>query len=62
MNILDNISNAYSLNYGVEAILPLECWILSLKIAIYEWLTNKDNVKLYLQELETPDKKQLKAQ
>ena len=38
----------YSLVYGVEAILPLECQIPSLRIAIQEGLTGEENAKLRL--------------
>ena len=47
----------YSLVYGVEAVLPLERQIPSLRIAIHEGLIDEDNAKLRLQELETLDKK-----
>ena len=36
----------YSLVYGVEAVLPLERQIPSLRIAIQEGLSNEDNVCL----------------
>ena len=52
----------YSLVYGVEAILPLECQIPSLQIAIQEGLIREENVKLRLQELEALDEKRLQAQ
>ena len=52
----------YSLVYGVEAVLPLECQILSLRIAIQEGLTGEENAKLRLQELEALDEKRLEAQ
>ena len=52
----------YSLVYGVEAILPLECQIPSLRIAIQEGLTEEENAKLKLQELEALDEKSLEAQ
>lgn len=45
----------------VEVVLPLKHQILSLKIAIYEGLTNKDNIKLCLQDLEALDHKRLEA-
>ena len=41
----------YSLVYGVEAVLPLECQISSLRIVIQEGLSNEDNVQLRLEEL-----------
>ncbi|GKV04930.1 hypothetical protein SLEP1_g17015 [Rubroshorea leprosula] len=52
----------YSLVYGVEAVLPLECQILSLRIAIQEGLTDEQNAKLRLQELEALDEKRLETQ
>jgi hypothetical protein len=52
----------YSLVYGVEAVLPLECQIPSLRIAIQEGLSNEDNVRLRLEELEALDEKRLEAQ
>ena len=52
----------YSLVYGVEAVLPLEQQIPSLRIAIQEGLTNEENVRLRLQELEALDEKRLEAQ
>ena len=51
----------YSLVYGVEPILPLERQIPSLWIAIQEGLTEEENAKLILQELESLDKKRLEA-
>jgi hypothetical protein len=38
--------------YGVEVVLLLECQIPSLKIAIQKGISNKDNVRLRLKELE----------
>ena len=52
----------YSLVYGVEAILPLECQIPSLRIAIQEGLTGEENAKLRMQELEALDEKRLEDQ
>ncbi|XP_024196030.1 uncharacterized protein LOC112199214 [Rosa chinensis] len=52
----------YSLVYGVEAVLPLEKQIPSLRIALQEGLTDEENVKLRLQELEALDEKRLDAQ
>lgn len=51
----------YSLVYGVEAVLPLECQIPSLRMAIQEGLSNENNVRLRLEELEALDKKRLEA-
>ncbi|XP_060217193.1 uncharacterized protein LOC132644609 [Lycium barbarum] len=36
----------YSLAYGVEAVLPLERQIPSLRLAIQEWLTEEENARL----------------
>ena len=55
-------ATSYSLVYGVEVVLPLERQIPSLRIAIHEGLTDEDNAKLCLQELETLDEKRLEAQ
>ena len=52
----------YSLVYGVETMLPLEKEIRSLRITLQEGLTNEENVKLRLQELEALDEKRLDAQ
>ncbi|MBT0984565.1 hypothetical protein KJ032_26380, partial [Salmonella enterica subsp. enterica serovar Typhimurium] len=56
------LAKPYSLVYGVEAILPLESQIPSLKMAIQEGLTEDENAKLRLQELEELDGRRLKAQ
>ena len=52
----------YSLVYGVEAVLSLESQIPSLRMAIQEGLTEKENAKLRLQELEALDERRLEAQ
>ena len=52
----------YSLVYGVEAVLPLESQIPSLRMAVQEGLTDEENAKLRLQELEALDEKRLEAQ
>ena len=52
----------YSLVYGMEAVLPLERQIPSLRISIQEGLTREENVKLGLQELEALYEKRLEAQ
>ncbi|XP_074277587.1 uncharacterized protein LOC141601221 [Silene latifolia] len=52
----------YSLVYGVEAVLSLELQIPSLRIAIQEGLTDDENDKLRLAELEALDKIRLEAQ
>ncbi|XP_075098858.1 uncharacterized protein LOC142175767 [Nicotiana tabacum] len=52
----------YSLVYGIEAVLPLEQQIPSLRIAIQEGLTSKENTQLRLADLEALDEKRLEAQ
>ncbi|XP_051115682.1 uncharacterized protein LOC127240874 [Andrographis paniculata] len=52
----------YSLVYGVEAVLPLERQIPSLRIALQKELTTEENVRLRLEELEALDEKRLQAQ
>ncbi|KAG9446452.1 hypothetical protein H6P81_012580 [Aristolochia fimbriata] len=55
-------STLYSLVYGVEAVLPLEIQIPSLRVALREGLTEEENIRLHLQELESLDEKRLEAQ
>ncbi|KAL0285768.1 UNVERIFIED_CONTAM: hypothetical protein Sangu_2765300 [Sesamum angustifolium] len=45
----------YALVYGVEAVLPLEQRIPSLRMAIQEGLTEEKNAQIRLEELETLD-------
>ena len=52
----------YSLAFGVEAVLPLERQIPSLRLAIQEGLTEEENARLRLAELEALDEKRLEAQ
>ena len=52
----------YSIVYGVEAILPLESQIPSLRMAIQEGLIEKENAKLRFQELEAFAERKLEAQ
>ncbi|XP_015169040.1 uncharacterized protein [Solanum tuberosum] len=52
----------YSLAFGVEAVLPLERQISFLRLAIQEGLTEEENARLRLVELETLDEKRLEAQ
>ncbi|KAL0286527.1 UNVERIFIED_CONTAM: hypothetical protein Scaly_2790700 [Sesamum calycinum] len=52
----------YALVYGVEAILPLEQQIPSLRIAIQEGLTEEENAQIRLEVLEVLDEKRLEAQ
>ncbi|XP_069145970.1 uncharacterized protein [Solanum lycopersicum] len=52
----------YSLAFGVEAVLPLEHQIPSLRQAIQEGLTEEENARLRLVELEALDEKRLEAQ
>ncbi|XP_075079268.1 uncharacterized protein LOC142164725 [Nicotiana tabacum] len=51
-----------SLVYGVETVLPLEHQIPSLRLAIQEGLTKKENARPCLEELESLDEKRLEAQ
>ena len=55
-------STPFALVYGVEAVLPLELQIPSLRIAIQEGLTEDENHKLRLAELEALDERRLQAQ
>ncbi|KAL0421450.1 UNVERIFIED_CONTAM: hypothetical protein Slati_3167900 [Sesamum latifolium] len=55
-------STPYALVYGVEAVLPLEQQIPSLRITIQEGLTEEENARIRLEELEALDKKRLEAQ
>ncbi|KAL0406003.1 UNVERIFIED_CONTAM: hypothetical protein Slati_3914200 [Sesamum latifolium] len=55
-------STPYALVYEVEAVLPLEQQIPSLRIAIQEGLTEEENARLRLEELKTLDEKRLEAQ
>ena len=52
----------YSLAFGVEAVLPLERQIPSLRLAIQEGLTEEENARLRLAELEALNEKRLEAQ
>ena len=52
----------YSLSFGVEVVLPLECQIPSLRLAIQDGLTEEENDRLCLVELEALDEKRLEAQ
>ncbi|KAL0449199.1 UNVERIFIED_CONTAM: Polyprotein P3 [Sesamum latifolium] len=54
-------STPYALVYGVEAVLPLEQQIPSLRIAI-QGLTEKENARIRLKDLEALDEKRLEAQ
>ncbi|KAK4388287.1 hypothetical protein Sango_2435300 [Sesamum angolense] len=51
----------YALVYGVEAVLPLEQQIPSLRITIQEGLTEEENAQIRLEELEALDEKRLEA-
>ncbi|XP_038895876.1 uncharacterized protein LOC120084048 [Benincasa hispida] len=51
----------YSLVYGMEVVLPLKREIPSLRMAMQEGLTIKDNSRLCLQKIETLDEKRLEA-
>ncbi|KAH0650426.1 hypothetical protein KY284_030338 [Solanum tuberosum] len=55
-------ATTYSLAFGVEAVLPLEPQIPSLRLAIQERLTEEESARLRLTELEVLDEKRLEAQ
>ncbi|XP_070031574.1 uncharacterized protein [Nicotiana tomentosiformis] len=52
----------YSLVYGDKVILSLEHQIPSLRLAIQEGITDEENTRLRLAELEALDEKRLEAQ
>src|ERR1051325_2764656 len=52
----------YSLVFGVEAVLPLERELPSLRMAIQELLTTEENARLRLEELQALDEARLEAQ
>ena len=56
------LATPFSLVYEVEVVFPLKYQIPSLKIVIQEGLSNEDNVRLHLKELEALDEKCLEAQ
>ena len=51
----------YSLVYGCEAVLPLEIQLPSLRVAIYEELTQDEQIQLRFQELDTLEEERLHA-
>ena len=55
-------STLFFLVYGCEAVLPLEIQMSSLRIALTTKMTEEDNHRLRLQELEALDEKRLQAQ
>ncbi|XP_020678532.2 uncharacterized protein K02A2.6-like [Dendrobium catenatum] len=52
----------FALVYGVEAVLPLELQLPSLRIAINNEITSEQNAQLRLEELDGLDEKRLLAQ
>ncbi|KAI0492332.1 hypothetical protein KFK09_026603 [Dendrobium nobile] len=52
----------YSLVFRVEAILPLEVELPSLRVEIQNDLTQEQNVRLGMEELDTLDEVRLQAQ
>nr|XP_009792388.1 PREDICTED: uncharacterized protein LOC104239453 [Nicotiana sylvestris] len=52
----------YSLVYGVEAVLPLERQIPSLRLAVQEGFTEEENACLSLEKFESLDEKRLETQ
>ncbi|XP_070020751.1 uncharacterized protein [Nicotiana sylvestris] len=55
-------ATSYVLVYGVEVVLSLERQIPSLRLAIQEGITDEENARLRLEELEALDEKRLEAQ
>lgn len=53
-------STPYALVFGGEAVFPLEMQFPSLRVAIKEELTDEENAKLRLSELEALDERRLK--
>jgi len=52
----------FSLVYGCESVIPLKIQILSLRVTLTTQITDEDNHRLCLQELETLTEKGLQAQ
>jgi len=52
----------FSLVYECKVVIPLEIQIPSLRVALATQLTDEDNHRLHLQELEALDEKRLQAQ
>jgi hypothetical protein len=52
----------YALVYGVEAVLPLEIEIPSLRVALHYEASDKEKIRLRLEELDALDEKRLQAQ
>ncbi|XP_058078141.1 uncharacterized protein LOC131226577 [Magnolia sinica] len=52
----------YSLVYGVKAVIPIEIRVTSLRVVVHQSITNDENVKIRLKELDLLDKKRLAAQ
>jgi hypothetical protein len=52
----------YALVYGVEAVLPLEIEIPSLRVALHHEASDKEKIRLRLEELDALDEKRLQAQ
>ncbi|XP_070006977.1 uncharacterized protein [Nicotiana sylvestris] len=51
----------YSLVYGVKVVLPLERQIPSLQLVIQEGISDKENARLHLTEVEALDEKRLES-
>ena len=52
----------YSLAFGAEAVLPLEVELPSLRVAISHGLSQEDNARLRLEELDSLEESRLRAQ
>ncbi|XP_058111586.1 uncharacterized protein LOC131254901 [Magnolia sinica] len=53
---------SYSLVYGVEAVIPIEMQVASLRIVVHQSITDNENANIRLAELDLLDKKRLVAQ
>jgi hypothetical protein len=51
----------YSLVYGSEAVLSLEVQLPSLRFAVYEKITNDEQIRLWFQELDALEEGHLQA-
>ncbi|MGV7343352.1 hypothetical protein PJI17_32150, partial [Mycobacterium kansasii] len=52
----------YSLIYGMEAVIPIEIQVASLRVAVHKSITDDENAKIRLKELDLLDEKRLAAQ
>lgn len=52
----------YSLIYGMEAVIPIEIQVASLRVAVHQSITEDENARIKLEELDLLDEKCLAAQ